>query len=517
MKSKKIQIDGNTLTIQKIFELTKNKQALELTKDSLKKAEQGVEFLNSVISDGHKIIYGITTGFGPMANYILPKKDIIQLQKNLIISHATGMGENISPLFVHSAMIVRLNTLAKGFSGTSPELLKQLELFINKKIIPTIPRHGAVGTSGDLVQLAHIALALIGKGFVYFNGEVKPTSLVLKQLKIKPYTLKAKEGLSLINGTSMMSGIAAIVCHKSEQLINLSIRSGSMGLEIIKGYQDSFSDSLHMTRPHLGQRSVAKTMSEILKSSKLIRNRKILEDYANKGDQVNKINESVQEVYSFRCIAQILGPILETLNHTKQVTETEINSVTDNPIIDWKNKTFLHGGNFHGDYIAVSMDQLKMSLVKLTMLSERRLNFLLNHKINGIFPPFLNLHTPGLTLGLQPLQFVATSTTAHNQTLAYPMNLHSISTNGDNQDVVSMGTDAALITHEVLDNAYIVQAIEMIALCQAVDFLNIKEKLSNSSKEIYKFTRKYIPKITDDREMQKQLKHFLEALKNWVK
>jgi histidine ammonia-lyase len=516
VKQKKIILNGENLSIDLLTQLIKDKKQLSLASSTIATAKHAHSFLNKAIEQNNQIIYGINTGFGPMANYILGHSQILELQKNLIYSHAVGLGESIKDDFVLSAMAIRLNTLAKGYSGTSSELLERLVQFINLRIIPVVPEHGAVGTSGDLVQLAHIALVLLGKGKVKYKNKIHKTSSVLKKLGLKnTYLLKPKEGLSLINGTSMMTGISAIVCEDSRNLLSLAVRNSALALELVRAYDDSYCEKLHKLRPHLGQNQIAKTLRGILKSSKLIRSRKSLHKNTNQGKDVNKINESVQEVYSMRCAAQILGPIYEAFKNSWETTEIEMNSVTDNPVIDIENNLFLHGGNFHGDYIAVCMDQLKASMVKLTILSERRLNFFLNHKINQTFPPFLNLKTPGLTLGLQGLQFVATSTTAHNQTLAYPMSAHSIPTNGDNQDVVSMGTDAALLASRVSDNATIVLTIESIALCQAVDYLKISEKLSIESKKLYGFVRENFEKITDDRHIQPELQALVSKIKTW--
>lgn len=514
MKLKSIILTGGNLSISDIFSLTGNSRLkTKISQKNLAEAQKTRKFLEEVLKKNHRVIYGINTGFGPMATYILPAKDLIKLQYNLVFSHAVGMGNKLPDEFVLAAMAVRLNTLAKGYSGVSKELLKQLENFINFRIIPIVPEHGAVGTSGDLVQLAHIALALIGEGRVSYQNKLVPAAQALKQAGLAAYKLKPKEGLSLINGTSMMTGIAALVCKHAEKLLDLSLMAGCLALEIIEGYDDSFSEKLHALRPHSGQMNIAEKMRRILKTSKRIKNRQGLNSKANNTTHVNHINEMVQEVYSMRCVAQILGPINDSLEKAKRETETEMNSVTDNPILDIQNKKFLHGGNFHGEYIAEAMDHLKTSLVKLTMLSERRINFFLNPNINKNLPPFLNLDTPGLTLALQGLQFVATSTTANSQTLAFPMSAHSISTNGDNQDVVSMGTDAALFANKVVENAYIVLAIEMIALCQAVDYLKIQNKLAQKTGRIYSAVRKQIPVILKDNEITLQLTNLTQMLK----
>lgn len=507
-------IDGRSLKVDDIFTLVNHNSAIKISDESIDVVRASQLVLNQHVED--KIVYGINTGFGPMASHIIGKKLLVDLQYNLIRSHAVGMGEPIDQRYVLAAMIVRLNGLLKGYSGVSFELLEKLRDFINLRIIPIVPEHGAVGTSGDLVQLAHIALALIGEGEVNFRDQRLPTAKVLRQLKIKPYKLQPKEGLSLINGTSVMTGIAAILTVHAWRLLGLAVRNGAMALEQIHGFSDGISEGLHSLRPHPGQVNIARSMRVILSSSKLLRDRSLL--YANNhaNTHTHVIPEDVQEVYSLRCIPQILGPIFDTIQKTRRDVEIEINSVTDNPIIDAKAKLFLHGGNFHGDYIAASVDQLKAALVKLTILSERRINFLLNRRINKQFPAFLNLKTPGLTLGLQGLQFVATSTTAQSQSLAYPHHLHSISTNGDNQDVVSMGTDASLLAAKVVENAYTVLTIEQVALAQLVDHLKHRGSLSKSSQELYREVRKKLPVITEDRYFAGQLdelvRHFRDEI-----
>ncbi len=485
---------------------------VSVSPSALKKVTEANTFLNKKVKG--EVIYGINTGFGPMADHVLGNEQLFQLQKNLINSHAVGMGSSIPNDYVLSAMVVRLNTLTRGFSGVSSALLKRLELLINKRIIPVIPAHGAVGTSGDLVQLAHIALAIIGSGQVWYNGIIYETAELYKKLRIQPYILQPKEGLSLINGTSVMAGISSLLTVDANRLINLSTLLGALSLELVNAYTDSLSPLLHSVRPHAGQQHIAKSLRKILANSKLLKTRAAAHKNLTVTDTIQELPESIQEVYSLRCIPQILGPIFDTYLSTRKVLETEINSTTDNPIVDVQGKNFLHGGNFHGDYVAMSIDYLKISLVKLTMLSERRINFFLHNRINKRFPPFMNLQQPGLTLGLQGLQFVATSTTAHSQSMAFPHHIHSIPTNGDNQDVVSMGTDASLIAAMVIENSYIVQSIELLTLAQGVDFLNIENKLSSQTRELYRAIREIFPKLTGDRVQNNDLAKVLELLKN---
>jgi len=511
----KLVLNGNDLRTEDIKSfIIAPGMTVELSPSSLDRVKKSFKMVQEEINK--RVIYGVNTGFGPMASHVINESQLTKLQQNLIRSHAMGIGEPIPEEYVLASMLVRLNTLLKGYSGVSPELLELITFFLNKRIIPVIPEHGAVGTSGDLVQLAHIALSLMGEGEVIIEGKRQKTSLVFKKYNIKPHILKPKEGLSLINGTAVMSGIAALLIEETHHLLFLATRNAAFALELVGGFNDSISEKLHALRPHEGQVNIAKQMREILASSKLLKNREIFHRKERVNGDVHLIKERVQDIYSLRCTAQVLGPIWEAVYNAKKYVDTEINAVTDNPIVDIEQKEFLHGGNFHGDYIAFAMDQLKMTLVKLTMLSERRIDSFLDPRSNlDLFPPFMNLYQPGLSLGLQGLQFVATSTTAQSQTLAFPQYVHSIPTNGGNQDIVSMGTDAALLTAKVLENAYVVVAIELITLAQGVDYLNTSLNLSVSSQELFKKIRKILPKIEEDRELYGVLDELIEKIKTF--
>lgn len=506
-------MDGISLTPEKVRRVIDNSDTtVAIAPDALKKVKEGHAFLQKEV--GKKVIYGITTGFGPMASHIIGKGQLEALQYNLIRSHAVGAGDPVQEEFVLAAMVSRLNAFLKGHSGVSEKLVEQLRLFINKRIIPVVPEHGAVGTSGDLVQLAHIALSLIGEGEAFYRGRRMPTKKVLQNLNIKPHKLFPKEGLSLINGTSFMTGIAALIVSRAEYLLELEIKSSALAFELVNGISDAVSEGLSTVRPHVGQREVARKLRELISSSKLLTERDHLQSRVSVIDNVYVTPEHIQDVYSFRCVPQILGPVHDIIQKVKNDVTIELNSVTDNPIIDLKQKTFLHGGNFHGEYVAVAVDQLKIGLIKLTILSERRVNFFLNRNVNQTFPPFLNMNQPGLTLALQGLQFVATSTTAQSQSLGYPHSLHSISTNADNQDVVSMGTDAALIAEKALTNAFTLQAIELITLAQAVNLLKVEHKLSHSSKSLFATVRKFFPVVIEDRSFSEELNALIEHLQS---
>ncbi|MBN1926972.1 MAG: aromatic amino acid lyase [Prolixibacteraceae bacterium] len=487
-------------------------ESVEISEESVKHVEASHDFLCKFAKE--KIIYGVNTGFGPMAQYKIDEGDQISLQYNLIRSHCAGAGDKLEDLYVKSSMLVRLCAISKGYSGIHPSTIFLLKELINKEIYPFIPKHGGVGASGDLVQLSHLALALIGEGLVTYKGELRKTEEVFKQLGLKPIEVKSREGLSLINGTSVMTGIGAINIIKSKQLLGWSVCASSLLNELVGAFDDYFSKELNGVKKHRGQQLIAERMTEILSSSQSILRR---EDYFynhSKDHDTIEFSKKVQEYYSLRCVTQILGPIYDTIENAQEVIVNEINSVSDNPIIDHVKENVFHGGNFHGDYISLEMDKLKLAVTKMSMLSERQLAFLFNPKINGILPPFVNLGRLGLNMGMQGVQFTATSTVAENQMLSNSMYVHSITTNNDNQDIVSMGTNSALAAKTVIDNAYQVQAIEMIALLQAVDYLKVADKLSDHTLNVYNQLRAIVPVFIEDTPKYEEIRKVCDFLYN---
>jgi histidine ammonia-lyase len=470
------------------------KQIFELNNQGPNAGEESFKFLLDFSVD--KIIYGINTGFGPMAQYKIDDDKQVDLQYNLIRSHSAGVGERIPDLYVKAVMFVRFMSIIQGYSGIHPSCAELLRSLIIKDIYPYIPEHGGVGASGDLVQLAHLALVLIGEGDVRYNGEKRQTEDVFKELGLEPIKVVLREGLSLINGTSVMTGIGLINVIKAQQLLNWAIISSAIINEVVSSFDDHFSKELNSVKKHEGQRYIAEILDEILSTSDLITRRE--EHFYNNSVEQRIFKRKVQEYYSLRCVPQILGAVYDTIRNAEVVVVNEMNSVSDNPIVDVEKKNVYHGGNFHGDYVSLEMDKLKLAVTRISMLSERHLAFLCNPRLNEILPPFVNLGILGLNLGMQGMQFTSTSTVAENQLLSNSMYVHSIPTNNDNQDIVSMGTNSAMITKRVIENAYQVQAIEMIALLQAVDYLNIFEKLSETTAKIYEDLRAIVPRFIED-------------------
>ena len=505
-----ITIGGRNLTTEDFRAVVFDKTEISLDPQALEIILENFKFLEEFSKN--KIIYGINTGLGPMSQYKVQEKDRITLQYNLIRSHAAGTGRPIENLQVRALLLSRLNTLMKGYSGIHPSVVILLKDFINHDILPVIPRHGGVGASGDLVQLAHLALALIGEGEVIYQGKQVPASEAFSLAGLEPLKMHIREALGLINGTSAMSGIGIINVIRAGQLLDWAIAASALINEVVESYDDHYSLELNRVKLHPGQAEITARMQQILSDSKLTRKR--ADELFNGTNGETVFSKRIQEYYSLRCITQILGPVHDTVRQAEFVVLNEINSVNDNPVIDHRNKNVYHGGNFHGDYVALEMDKLKMAITKLSMLAERQLNFLMNNRLNGLLPPFVNLGVLGLNLGMQGTQFTATSTVAENQTLSFPSYVHSIPTNNDNQDIVSMGTNAALIACQVIENSFEVMAIHMLTLIQAVDYLKIEGRLSSVTTGIYRNLRALVPAFKEDRRMSPEIMKIRDYLLN---
>jgi histidine ammonia-lyase len=506
-----ITIGQDVLSLSDFNDIVFNQKSVALSPAALSKIDTNFKFLQNFSSN--KLIYGINTGFGPMAQYKVSEENLLQLQYNLIRSHSSGSGNLLSPIQAKALMIARLNSLIQGYSGVHTDIVELLKELINKNITPCIFDHGGVGASGDLVQLAHLGLVLIGEGEVIYEGTLQSTADVFKRLNIKPLAIHVREGLATINGTSAMTGIGMVNIIQAHKLLDWSAMFSAMTNEIVQAYDDHYSHELNIVKHHKGQNKVAAMLRDILSGSKMIRSRT---DHLYHPDNIDQevFEDKVQEYYSLRCVTQVLGPILDTINQAEEVLVNELNSVNDNPVIDHENQNVFHGGNFHGDYVSLEMDKLKIAITKLSMLSERQLNYLLNDKLNLKFPPFVNLGVLGFNFGMQGVQFTATSTVAENQTLSFPMYVHSIPNNNDNQDIVSMGCNAALMTSRVIENAFSVLSIQLMTIAQAIDYLNCQDKLAPATLALYKQVREIFPKFIEDAPRYKEMervKQFLAA------
>lgn len=504
-----IQVGGTRLSLEDFSAILYSKEQIEIDAAALKKVNDSHQFLTEF--SGQKLIYGINTGFGPMAQYKINQDNILQLQYNLIRSHSSGSGNIMSPLLAKGVMIARLNNLLQGFSGVHEDLVLLLAQMINKNVVPCIFEHGGVGASGDLVQLAHLGLSLIGEGDVWYEDKLQPAAEVFQKTGLTPFSIRIREGLAVMNGTSAMTGIGLLNIFRAKKLLHWGVMLSAMTNEIMEVYDDHFSHELNIVKHHKGQNYVAALFRSALKDSQMIRSRS---EHLYNPDNIKHdvFEDKVQEYYSLRCVTQVLGPVNDTLAVAEEVVVNELNSVNDNPVVDVANQNIFHGGNFHGDYVALEMDKIKTAITKLSMLSERQLNYLMNAKLNQKFPPFINHGTLGLNFGMQGVQFTATSTVAENQTLSFPMYVHSIPNNNDNQDIVSMGCNAALITKKVIDNSFEVLAIQAMSILQGIDYLKCSPRLATATRSVYNSLRKIFPKFVEDQPRYKDIAN----VKNWI-
>ncbi len=497
------------LSLDEIERIIVGREQVALADEVRREVEQCYTFLAEFARE--KVIYGINTGFGPMAQWRIEDDKLTQLQYNIIRSHSTGAGEPLEPMAVRGAMLARLMTFVQAHSGVHVEVIDLLVELLNREIYPVVPEHGSVGASGDLVQLSHIALALIGEGEVFYRGERMKTAEVFAKEGIEPLKMYLREGLAATNGTAVMTGLGLKNLLSARHLMAWSLTASVLMNEIAQSYDDLMSEVLNGLKQHEGQRVVAARMREIATGSRRLLSR---EEELYHAHEEAIFEHKVQPYYSLRCVPQILGPVWDEMQSVERVLVGELNSVDDNPIVDPANRTVIHGGNFHGDYVSFAMDKLKIALTKLTMLAERQMNYLFHDRINGILPPFVNLGVLGLNYGLQASQFTATSTTAECQTLSNPMYVHSIPNNNDNQDIVSMGTNSALICARVVENSFQVMAIHLMALVQAVDCLKIAEQLAPATRDLYERVRALVPVFVEDTPKYEEIERLMALLKN---
>ncbi len=509
-----IVLSGEDLTYKDIVAVGIGDKRVKLDESALKRCTSSRNFLKNAL-DSQKIIYGVNTSFGPMCNKIINKDEIETLQENLIISHAAGMGKPILPYIALGILLVRLNTLVKGYSGVRIELLELMRDMINHQIAPYIPESGSVGASGDLIHLAHMSLALIGRGRVYHKKELIDVDEAYRRCKLKPLRLEYKEGLALINGTAAMTGIAAFAMFGAQKILNVAVLNASFAIEIFGGIDDAFDMDLHALKPHPGQVAISKIISDLYKGTANLTLRedmhKRIREQADNDSIVFETNINVQDVYSIRCTPQILAPVKETVDNCIKTIEIEANSTNDNPIIIPEENKILHGGNFHGQSIAFAMDSLCIALSTLCNLSERRLNKLLDKNLNEGLPEHLIPGEIGLTMGFMGAQYLATSSAAENRNLAAPMSVNSISCNQNNQDVVSMGTVAARKAFGLVSNAKHILTLETMADLQALSFRNA-DKMGYGTSKIYNILLESFEIYDNTRIFSEDIKKFRTLL-----
>ncbi|PAV31447.1 histidine ammonia-lyase [Virgibacillus profundi] len=488
-------LTGKTLTLDEVKQVVFKKESVSLSTGAMTKVLENRYTVEAMLTE-KKTMYGINTGFGKFSDVIIEDEDLDELQLNLIHSHACGVGEAFHENISRAMLLLRANALSQGHSGVRPVLIEQLINFINAGIHPVIPEQGSLGASGDLAPLSHLALALLGEGEVYYQGERIETRYVLQEEDLPPLTLKAKEGLALINGTQAMTAVGVITYLEVEKLLHQSEYVAAMTLEGLQGIIDAFDQDLHQVRGHQEQMDVAERIRHILSDSKLT---------TRQGEQ------RVQDAYSLRCIPQVLGACWQSALYAKEKLEIEMNAVTDNPLIFSEADKIISGGNFHGQPIAFAMDFIKLGIAETANISERRIERLVNPQLNDL-PPFLSPN-PGLESGAMIMQYSAASLVSENKTLAHPASVDSIPSSANQEDHVSMGTIAARHALQMLQNTRIVVAIELICAMQAVEYRGI-ERMASATGKLYEKARRIVPSITKDRVFSTDIEKLTDWLKN---
>lgn len=487
---------GGQFDFKTVNTILSKKEEILIDKTTLKKLEAQRQNITRFIEQG-KIMYGINTGFGALRTKNISANDLAALQENIILSHAVGVGNPIPQHIVKTIMFLIVNYLSKGFSGVRPIIIQTLTEMINKGVIPIVPEKGSVGSSGDLAPSAHIMLVLLGRGEAYYKDERIGGQKAMEKAGIKPVQLDAKEGLALINNTATMTAYAIDCLIRAERLKKIADIACALSAEALRATPNAFDPRIHAIKPHKGQIAVAKQIKELLKNSTMVDTTR------------------VQDQYSIRCAPQVHGAIRDAIDYVTSVVNTEINAVTDNPLIFGEGKLtqVVSGGNFHGEPVAIAMDTLRLAMCGYANISDRRISSLLDPNHNFGLPAFL-VKNPGLHSGMMIIQYTTAALVSENKILAHPAVVDSVPTSANIEDYVSMGTIAARKTYEVLANVQHVLAIELLVACQAIDFrLQEGYTLGTLTNKIYKKIRKQVPFFSVDQEYMQhvqKIEHMIE-------
>ena len=482
------------LTIERIGEIIEKGIKLDLSEDAIERIVRCRKYLDEQIAASDVPVYGVTTGFGSLCNVKVSRDQLSQLQINLMMSHACGVGDRLPNEIVRIMMLLKIQSLSYGYSGTKLDTVQRLIDFFNEGVTPVVYSQGSLGASGDLVPLAHLCLPLVGMGEVEYEGKVITGAELLKLKGWKPIELASKEGLALLNGTQNMSAHAVWALLQAQRLSIWADRIAAMSLDAFDGRIEPFTEAVHLVRPHKGQLETAAHMKRLLEGSELIAAHK----------------EHVQDPYSFRCVPQVHGAVKGTIEYVKSVIDTEINSATDNPTVCPDENLIISAGNFHGEPIALPMDFLSIALSELANISERRIYRLVSG-LRGL-PSFL-VANPGLNSGFMITQYTAASVVSLNKTLATPSSLDSIPSCQDQEDHVSMGANAALTLCKVVRNTERVLAIELFNAAQALEF-RFPKKSSPILMKIHEDFRKEVPFVSDDVIMYPYIEKAIQFLRN---
>lgn len=492
----KILITGNTLTLEDLVAVCRKDAQVALSEEAKQNILASRQVVDKLV-DEDAVVYGITTGFGKFSDVTITQDECKLLQKNLIVTHAVGAGDPFAREVVRGMMLLRVNNLAKGFSGTRLVVVQTLIDMLNRGVVPVVPQKGSLGASGDLAPLSHMVLPMLGLGVAEYQGEVMPGAEAMKKAGIETVELVAKEGLALINGTQAMTSVGALAVYDALNLLKVADIAAALSFEANRGVKDALDPRVHAVRPHDGQMKTAAILRNLL---------------TNSGNVTKQGEVRVQDGYSLRCVPQVHGASKDAIAYVKSKVETEMNAVTDNPIIFKETMEGISGGNFHGQPMALAFDFLGIALSELANISERRLERLVNPNI-GNFPAFL-VKKGGLNSGFMIVQYSAAALVSENKVLAHPASVDSIPSSAGQEDHVSMGTIAARKAGEILGNVRRVLSMEIMCACQAVDLLEGKDRLGNGTKPAYEVIRSVCAPLEDDRPLYDDINNCENTIKD---
>jgi len=487
LEMRPLNLTGQDLKRSDFYEVVFDRRPVRLAREAIEKMRRARRVVEKMLSE-HRIVYGITTGFGKLADQKISEGEIRQLQTNLVRSHACGVGPPLSQEQTRGMMLLRAQVLAGGHSGVRPVVVERLIEMLNRSVHPVIPSRGSVGASGDLIPLAHLALPLIGEGEAFFNGKRLPSARALRQAGLMPITLEAKEGLALVNGTQASLSLGLLSLQAAERLAESADVAGAMSLEALMGTPTAFDPRIQRLRPYPGQQKVARRVRALLAKSEI---------------RASHITCSrVQDPYSIRCIPQVHGAVRDAIAHVRRVLEIEANSITDNPLVFPESETILAGGNFHGHPIALVLDLLAIALTQLGVISERRTAQLVDPELIDL-PRFLT-RRPGLHSGLMMPQVAAAALASECKVLAHPASVDSIPTSANQEDYVSMAMGSALKLDQIVSNVEAILAIELIAAAQGVAF-HAPLKPGRGVAKAIKRLREKVPPLEEDRSLRDEI------------
>ncbi len=507
-----IALDGHELSLLQVWQVASREAPCSLADSARPLIRRSRELVESLAAQP-RAIYGINTGFGPLSGFRIGPEDLEQHQRHLLHHLSVGQGALFSPAETRAIMLARANTLARGYSGIREELIEWLITALNKKLFPEIPSEGSVGASGDLVPLAHMAGMLVGIGHARFNGERLPATEAARRAGLKTVTLQCKEGLALVNGTSVMTGLAALSTHEAGRLLRWMEFLTACLFQALSGEPEALCQQAHKARGFRGQSLSARRISNSLRTNPDFARRIDDHQWGSSPKPVDPGAE-IQDPYSLRCAPQIIGAVQEALWHVEQVVTRELNASTDNPLVFPYTGMVIHCGNFYGQQISMVSDYLRMGVIKLALLAERQLERLVNWRYSRGLPPMLAGGKPGLNSGFSGAQLLATSLVAEARLLGSPASIQTISTNANNQDVVSMGCTAAKMTRTALPLAWKITAIQALALAQAADLRGANFVMGGDYRKLHKLIREVSPRLEADRPLTEDIERVTTLLQS---